>query len=845
MHMKKVYVVLMLFALLISAFSIESHVGNAETFKTNSLKDDLNTGLVAHWSFDEGSGNILEDLSGHGNNGKIYNATWVKGVKGAALSFNGVNSFVDCGNNSSLNISGAITIAAWMHPMGNYGWRYMRPIYINPVTPESNYQVKIVLNSTNFDYTHAKRDGGDLRFYQTDGTKLNYWIEEWNPNGISIIWVKVERKNTNKIYMCYGNPSATSESNGTATFDFFDDFNKYNPGTEINGQGGWITKRIGGSGDASIEVKDSNKYLHLSSTDKATSVVHPVNTNNSGYAISIKEFANECNQSISLIFSDGEITSDGEALNGYEAVWWGWDGTYTKIRMWSNGETTDLATIEDSDKNYVNHTLEFTWYKSQLSAYTDGKLKLNANDTTYTSRTYIQLKEWNGSSRYVDWVMVRKYVSPEPKANVGQETVMGIFKSGSYGVGENSTEAFASINNNIIYAKIAHGWNYIVMTYDGSYQKLFLNGTLIASKPLKTTMNTNQNDLLIGFLFNGLIDEVRIYNRSLNASEIKELYYLVVPKAPQNLNAEKNRISVNLTWAPPENYKEVAIDEYEIYRSDDGKNYKIIGTSQNTSYCDKYVEEGKKYYYYIAAVSISGIEGNISNTIVVDLIFSPTAPTDLKAIAGNRYVNLTWSPPLDNGGSSIISYRIYRNTTPIANVSATRTWYNDTSVINGHNYTYYVTAVNSVGESVRSNKVNATPKTVPSAPQNLNAIAGNRFVNLTWSAPSDDGGAPITGYRIYRNGTLIANVSANQLWYNDTSVINGHNYTYYVTAVNSVGESQKSNAVTAKPTSPPSGGAGFLNNLFGSSSWIWLIIALAAAVIIIVVIVFMKRKAKT
>ena len=178
---------------------------------------------------------------------------------------------------------------------------------------------------------------------------------------------------------------------------------------------------------------------------------------------------------------------------------------------------------------------------------------------------------------------------------------------------------------------------------------------------------------------------------------------------------------------------------------------------------------------------------------------APPQPYNLNARAGDEYVNLTWDMPVCNGSSPISQYRIYRNGTLIATVSFTQLYYNDTEVKNGVNYSYYVTAVSSVGESKPSNTVYAIPMTIPSSPQNLQAKAGNRYVNLSWEAPRDNGGSGIKEYRIYRNGTLIATVPAIQLWYNDTSVANGVNYTYYVTAVNSVGESKPSNDINATP----------------------------------------------
>ncbi len=93
---------------------------------------------------------------------------------------------------------------------------------------------------------------------------------------------------------------------------------------------------------------------------------------------------------------------------------------------------------------------------------------------------------------------------------------------------------------------------------------------------------------------------------------------------------------------------------------------------------------------------------------------------------------------------------------------------------------------------------NTSLSNVLSHPLNLRAVAGNEFVNLTWEPPAY-GSNTVTQYKIYRNGSLIATTLTNQLYYNDTNVVNGQTYTYYVTVVNSVGESDKSNEVQATP----------------------------------------------
>jgi len=92
----------------------------------------------------------------------------------------------------------------------------------------SDYQVKLVLDRSNFDSAKAQPDGRDLRFVDSDGgTLLSYWIKSYAPAaGRAVVWVRVPEipaSSSKTIYLHYGNPTADPVSSGADTFEFFDD----------------------------------------------------------------------------------------------------------------------------------------------------------------------------------------------------------------------------------------------------------------------------------------------------------------------------------------------------------------------------------------------------------------------------------------------------------------------------------------------------------------------------------------------------------------------------------------------------------------------------------------------
>jgi PKD repeat protein len=88
-----------------------------ETLENRSLPSAT---LVASYSFNEGSGTLAHDLSGHNNNGTVSGPKWTNAGKyGGALSFDGNNDAVTVADSSLLRLTSGMTIEAWVNPAGS------------------------------------------------------------------------------------------------------------------------------------------------------------------------------------------------------------------------------------------------------------------------------------------------------------------------------------------------------------------------------------------------------------------------------------------------------------------------------------------------------------------------------------------------------------------------------------------------------------------------------------------------------------------------------------------------------------------------------------------------------
>src|SRR5213079_1370928 len=97
----------------------------AVTIHVGGSPASAQTGLVAAYSFDEGTGTTVADASGNNHTGTVSGATWTTaGRYGSALTFNGTTAKVTVLNAASLRLTTGMTLEAWVYPTAApTGWR--------------------------------------------------------------------------------------------------------------------------------------------------------------------------------------------------------------------------------------------------------------------------------------------------------------------------------------------------------------------------------------------------------------------------------------------------------------------------------------------------------------------------------------------------------------------------------------------------------------------------------------------------------------------------------------------------------------------------------------------------
>jgi len=305
-------------------------------------------------------------------------------------------------------------------------WLFRRKIIIdNTANTQTLLNFQVPINLT-YDLD-MQPDFSDIRFTwynATDGreTEIPYWIESKVDLQWAYIWVKVPEipaSNYTTIYIYYGNTTPViSESNGTAVFEFFDDFDDGVISSNwVQMSGTWV---------------ENGGYLYVTTDYGAApgnNIVWTGRTFSAGNYILETEgidtweiclSINHQGTTTNTAFDAAGAAEQGDILGINE-----WNGS-----AWVGAERVTM-TINSGDRVYVKVWQIGTTLYAYAKDYTANTEASNSRTVTYTSG-YIGLRISTGftnSSRY-DWVRVRKYTDPEPTYSTGVEEQRDIDQDG-------------------------------------------------------------------------------------------------------------------------------------------------------------------------------------------------------------------------------------------------------------------------------------------------------------------------------------------------------------------------------------------------------------------------------
>jgi titin len=281
---------------------------------------------------------------------------------------------------------------------------------------------------------------------------------------------------------------------------------------------------------------------------------------------------------------------------------------------------------------------------------------------------------------------------------------------------------------------------------------------------------------------------------------------VVAPGIPTGVGATaQSSTSIVVSWTAV-----AGATSYMVFRSaTSGGTYVQMGAPALSPFTDDSLSPSTAYYYEVKAVNIKGSSGFsavATSSTSAPPLQKPVAPTGVGAIAqSSTSIAVSWTAVTD-----ATSYVVFRSTTVGGTYTQVGTPsispFTDDSLTPSTAYYYEVTAVNSVGASPYSSAATATtqapPVKAPSAPATVTTIAGDGKVTITWNAVSGAATYNLyyaSGTTVTTSGTKVTGVTSP---YVQTSLTNGQQYAFAITAVNTAGESGLSTVQTATPQPP-------------------------------------------
>jgi len=685
-------------------------------------------------------------------------------------------------------------------------WNYRTKIIIDHTkvasstgTVLTNFPVLVSTTSTAFEYSGfagghvASSTGKDILFTSSDGiTKINHEIETYSSStGQIISWVKVPTLSTTTdtvLYMYYGNTVATDQSTTTGVWDTNykgvwhlpdgtvlsanDSTSNGNTGT-INGVTATSGIIDGGLAASSGTVNvDIGTNINVSGSFTFEAWVY---LNSNSIANYVRGIINK-----GLYSGDG----NGDATIAVTPNPAGQTGTgYLDVGLRTSSGTYIAYDSVVAPTGVWTHVVG-TWDGSNIKFYKNG----NLISTTPTAGTMT-----NASTKHF---MLAGY----PGAGATNTGLNGIEDEAriSTGIARSADWIKTEYNNqnspSTFYSSTAEE-SVNTSPNDGGSSILYYT---VTSSPGSISATSTGSPITVNGLTNGqaytfTVAATNVVGTGASSSASNSVIPATVPDAPTALGAIAGNASTTLTWSAPAYNGGSAITDYVIeYKLSASSTWSVFsdGVSVATTTIVTGLSNGSLYNFRVSAVNVAG-QGSASGIVNATPITVPSAPISIVAVRGNAQATITFSPPISDGGSAIISYTITSN--PGSHIgTGTSSPIIVSSLTNGTSYTFTVTATNAAGtgpSSLVSNSV--TPATIPDAPTDVSATSSNAQAIITFTPPVSNGGSAITNYLVTSSpGGITANGGASPITV--TGLTNGISYTFSIVAINDVGTSSPS-----------------------------------------------------
>lgn len=296
----------------------------------------------------------------------------------------------------------------------------------------------------------------------------------------------------------------------------------------------------------------------------------------------------------------------------------------------------------------------------------------------------------------------------------------------------------------------------------------------------------------------------------------------VAPDAVTNVKTVVAGTKATVTWNAPAFNGGGTDLRYFVSVANQANNQDVrTGTVTDTTFVAENLTPGAVYDVLVVSANSEGFAQLGGKAVASIAAVAPDAVRDATASLDADRVNsavVRWNAPEFDGGSKVYEYRVTltpttsRGTEQVVAVKADDTEARFSNLTPGATYTTSIEARNKVGfsEVTKADNV-AVPATVSSAPVDTAvSLASKSSVKVTWSAPTSDGGADVTGYvvtLVNSNGEKVSSVTVGSVAeYVFSDVVGSESYSATVQAINAAGTSEATKStseVDVEPSTTP------------------------------------------